>query len=152
LWLNAVLPLAAMAVPAFVAILARQIIERRYATRAVRAAAALRVFQSPAIAARLADDPAFLSEPRRQQAAVVFIDLSGFTGASERLGAEGTQAMLKAFHTHVEEETTAHDGIVLNFMGDGAMLLFGLGSGGAADADHALAAAFGLSRRVGAWI
>ena len=33
----------------------------------------------------LARDPDFLSKPVRQDAAVVFIDLSGFTALSERI-------------------------------------------------------------------
>ena len=49
----------------------------------------LEQFQAPAIQQWLTRDPNFLAEPVRQNAAVVFIDLSGFTSLSEQLGPDG---------------------------------------------------------------
>ena len=87
---------------------------------------AFRRFQSPAIADTLAKNPRFLLEPVQQNAAILFVDLSGFTGLSEQLGAQRTRDFLKEFHSIIEDEALRYNGYVESFMGDGAMLVFGL--------------------------
>ena len=59
-------------------------------------------------------------------AAIVFIDLSGFTSLSETLGLDAGLALLKDFHALVDAEVVAHGGVTMSFLGDGAMILFGL--------------------------
>jgi adenylate cyclase len=152
LWLSAGLPVAAALPPIGVAVLARQVHERRVTRRLAEAERALRRFHSPALARRIGRDPQFLREPVEQPAAILFIDLSGFTTRSEELGPLRTQAFLKEFHTIVVEETAARDGVVLNFMGDGAMAVFGMPDAAPDTASRALAAAFALARQVGAWL
>src|SRR5262249_8937971 len=83
-------------------------------------------FHSPRLVEHLLAHPEFLEEPLRQAVAVVFVDLSGFTGLAEAVGAEATRALLARFHAQVERDVDAHDGLVAAFMGDGAMILFGL--------------------------
>jgi adenylate cyclase len=151
-WFSAVLPIAAAAPPAVLAVAIRHVIDRRGANRVMRAGDALRVFQPPLIAERLASDPAFLSRPRVQDAAVLFIDLSGFTRISERLGPERTRSFLEQFHALIEDEVTRGGGVVMSFMGDGAMIVFGLPEARADDAARALEAAFALPRRILAWL
>ncbi len=151
-WLSAVLPVAAVLPPALVATLVRQWTDSRAARRAKTAEAALKRFQAPALAQRIADDPAFLREPVLQQAGIVFVDLSSFTGLSEKLGPEPTRELLKDFHSLVEEESASRGGLVLAFMGDGGMVAFGIPEPGPDDAAHALEAAWALARRTLAWI
>jgi adenylate cyclase len=151
-WLSAVLPVAAATPPALVAIAVRHIVDRRGARRLEQAGDALRVFQPPLIAERLAADPAFLSRPRVQDAAVLFVDLSGFTRISERLGPERTRSFLQQFHALVEDEVSRCGGVVMSFMGDGAMIVFGLPEARADDAERALQAAFSLARRILSWL
>jgi adenylate cyclase len=112
----------------------------------------LRRFQPPSLAERLARDPDFLSKPVRQQAAVVFVDLSGFTGLSETLGPDDTRSLLKQFHSLVDQEAVRCDGLVASFMGDGAMILFGLPDPGDDDACHAVEACVGLCSRTTSWL
>ncbi|GJD53459.1 hypothetical protein OPKNFCMD_6234 [Methylobacterium crusticola] len=152
LWLGAGLPLAAMAPVVAFGIAGRMILDRRLAGRLAQAERALRVFQPPALAARIAGDPGYLAAPVAQVLGIVFVDLSGFTRLSETLGPAATQAFLKGFHALVEEEVTRAGGLVMTFMGDGAMSLFGLPEPGPDDADHALAAAAALVPRVRAWL
>jgi adenylate cyclase len=152
LWLSAGLPFAAALPPIGIAVLARQVHERRVTRGLEEAERALRRFQPPALARRIGRDPQFLREPVEQPAAILFIDLSGFTTRSEELGALRTQVFLKEFHTIVVEETAARDGVVLNFMGDGAMAVFGVPEAAPETASQALAAAFALARQVGAWL
>ena len=109
-------------------------------------------FQAPAIQQWLARDPNFLAEPVRQNAAVVFIDLSGFTSLSEQLGPGAIRDLLKAFHALVDREAVACGGMITSFLGDGAMILFGLPSAASDDAARAAECALGLCSNVGRWL
>jgi adenylate cyclase len=109
-------------------------------------------FQHPALAQRILATPDFLDRPISQDAAIIFVDLSGFTGLSERLGAGATREMLRAFHTRIESVVDNHRGVVLSFMGDGAMILFGLPAPEADDAARALGCAQALVTGVRQWI
>jgi adenylate cyclase len=109
-------------------------------------------FQAPAIQKWLARDPDFLAEPVRQNAAVVFIDLSGFTSLSERLGPDETRDVLKEFHALVDKEAVACSGMITSFLGDGAMLLFGLPAAATDDAARASECALRLCGSVGRWL
>jgi adenylate cyclase len=144
IWLAAALPITAALPVMGAALVARQIADRRAARQTAQTAASLARLQSPALAAMVAADPFFLAEPRAVRLAVLFVDLAGFTGASERIGLEGTGALLRAFHSAVARTVEAHGGIVLNYIGDGALAAFGLPDGTDRDADCALAAAFAL--------
>jgi adenylate cyclase len=112
----------------------------------------LEQFQAPAIQKWLARDPNFLAEPVRQDAAVVFIDLSGFTALSEQLGPDETRDLLKEFHALVDREAVACGGMITSFLGDGAMILFGLPAAMADDAARAAECALRLCRSVGGWL
>ena len=97
-------------------------------------------------------DPNFLIEPVRQNAAIVFIDLSGFTALSEQLGPDRVRELLKEFHALVDEEAVACGGMITSFLGDGAMILFGLPAATTGDASRAAGCAVGLCRSVGRWL
>jgi adenylate cyclase len=112
----------------------------------------LEQFQAPAIQKWLAQDPNFLAEPVRQNAAVVFIDLSGFTSLSEQLGPDETREVLKVFHALVDKEAVACGGMVTSFLGDGAMILFGLPTATTDDAARAAECALRLCSSVGRWL
>jgi adenylate cyclase len=112
----------------------------------------LEQFQAPAIQKWLARDPNFLAEPVRQNAAVVFIDLSGFTSLSEQLGPDETRDVLKEFHALVDREAVACSGMITSFLGDGAMILFGLPAATTDDAARAAECALRLCSSVGRWL
>lgn len=109
-------------------------------------------FQAPAVQEWLARDPDFLSKPVRQHAAVVFIDLSGFTGLSERTDPDVLRDFLKAFHAQIEKTAVDCGGMITGFLGDGAMILFGLPRAMPDDAARALTCAIDLHRSVERWI
>lgn len=151
-WLSGGLPLAASLPPVVCLIIARQVADRTQTRRHIRAHEALGRFQSPQLAMRIADDPDFLLTPREQVVAILFIDLSGYTGLSERLGPVKTRNFLKEFHTLVANETARGQGVVLDFMGDGAMVGFGIPDSSPMDAVRAFRSAFHLERAVTDWI
>ena len=151
-WLNGALPFAASLPPVIGLMITRQVADRYQARRLLRAREALSRFQSPLLAKRIAEDPTFLSMPKEQKAAILFIDLSGYTGLSEQLGAAKTRDFLKDFHTEVVNVVTAEDGVVLDFMGDGAMLGFGIPEPSRMDPAKAYGCAFLLEHAVAAWL
>ncbi|MCK7613645.1 CHASE2 domain-containing protein [Roseibium sediminicola] len=151
-WLNAALPFAASLPPVLGLLVTRQVADRIVARQQMQAQEALSRFQSPRLARRIAEDPSFLASPRQQTAAILFVDLSGYTGLSERLGAAQTRDFLKEFHTIVVNVVSKRDGVVLDFMGDGAMLGFGLPEEDPQDPVRALTCAFELEREIAAWL
>ena len=112
----------------------------------------LEQFQSPDVKEWLSRDPNFLIEPMSQDAAVVFVDLSGFTSLSERLAPDAIRELLKEFHALVDKETVRRGGLITSFFGDGAMILFGLPKAAPDDALRAAECAIGLCVKTERWI
>jgi adenylate cyclase len=112
----------------------------------------LEQFQSPGVKDWLARDPDFLIEPIRQDAAVVFVDLSGFTSLSESFGPDAIRELLKEFHALIDTETVRRGGMITSFSGDGAMILFGLPQAASDDASRAAECATGLCAKTERWI
>ena len=131
---------------------ARSIVERRAGARIAAEKSTLAKFQSPLLLDHILKEPAFLEKPVRQDVAVMFLDLSGSTGAAEALGPERSRDLLSAMQTLVEGEVTAHGGVVINYMGDGVMAVFGLPRPRGDDAARALAAVEALRESMTAWL
>ena len=151
-WLSMALPIA-IAAPLVLAYTgARLLLERQAGRKAQAQTAALAKFQSPLLVERILRDPRFLERPISQNIAVMFLDLSRSTEVSEALGPEGARELLASMQTLVEGEIAAHDGVVINYMGDGVLAVFGLPKPQADDAARALAAVESLRQSVSAWI
>lgn len=152
IWLSAALPLAAVGLPALLCAVGRQTLDRHRGVRLAQSEQALRQLQPAALADRLTWDPTYLAEPLAREIPVLFIDLSGFTRQSERLGPVRTRTILKTFHDLVDETASSHGGLVVNFMGDGAMVVFGALDPDPACAENAVRATSDLIRRTRDWI
>ncbi|MBR0702948.1 adenylate/guanylate cyclase domain-containing protein [Bradyrhizobium diazoefficiens] len=151
-WLNAATTLAA-AVPPVAIFAGVQLWAGGRRTQYLAAKSrSLAQFQAPAVQEWLARDPNFLSKPVRQNAAVVFIDLSGFTALSERTEPDAIQEILKAFHALIDRTAVDCGGTITGFLGDGAMILFGLPAAMPDDSARALTCAIDLHRSVERWI
>ncbi|MDK3074324.1 adenylate/guanylate cyclase domain-containing protein [Sedimentitalea sp. JM2-8] len=148
IWLSAALPLASAGLPSALAGMLRYTYEKRRAARSDRAVSALKKFQSPALGDRITQDPDFLLVPETRNLVVSFVDLTGFTQISQDLGPEDSEAFLKKFHIFLEQTVESRDGIVLNFMGDGALLVFGMFEPSGNPADKALQAAIAMARQI----
>lgn len=68
------------------------------------------------------------------------------------MGPVATRELLNGFHALVGEEVTSCGGVVTNFMGDGAMILFGLPEPATNDAFNAARCCVGLSSRTNDWL
>jgi adenylate cyclase len=151
-WLSFAVP-AAAAVPIAVTYgVGRLWVEQRAVQRMATETDVLRRFQAPGLLALLDKDPQLLMKPVRQQAAIVFVDLSGFTGLTEALGPAWTRDVLVGLHELIERSATAHRGFVVSYMGDGAMMVFGLPAPQPGDAANALAAVSQLYRDITVWL
>lgn len=145
LWLNAALPLAAVLPPTLAASGIRYMQENLRARKSAQSVASLRQFQSPELAKRIETDPNYLMSPVEQDLVVFFVDLTGFTGLSQRLGPDGTRNLLATFHRLTAQAVEKRGGSVFNYMGDGALAVFGLEAArDVSDADDALESAFDL--------
>jgi adenylate cyclase len=151
-WLSVASPLAAALPLAAGFAAARSIAERRVGTRIAAERSTLAKFQSPLLLDRILKEPDFLAKPVRQDVAVMFLDLSGSTGVAEALGPERSRDLLSAMQTLVEGEVTAHGGVVITYMGDGVMAVFGLPTPRSDDAARALAAVEALRSSMTAWL
>ena len=69
-----------------------------------------------------------LQEGRSLPLAIVFVDIRGFTRMSEALGARDTSSLLTEFRSIVTDCTADMDCIIDKFIGDGALIIFGLHS------------------------
>jgi adenylate cyclase len=152
LWLNAATTLAA-AVPPLMLFGGIQLWSgRRSAQQLAAQNKLLEQFHTPGLQEWLTRDPEFLLAPVRQNAAVVFVDLSGFTSLSETLDPDATRALLHEFHALVDKEVTRCGGVITSFLGDGAMILFGLPEASVADATRAAQCSIALCVKTERWI
>lgn len=152
IWLNAATTLAAAVPPVAVFAGVQLWVGGRRTQYLAAKSRSLAQFQAPAVQEWLARDPDFLAKPVRQNAAIVFIDLSGFTALSERIDPDALRDLLKAFHALIDKAAVDCGGMVTGFLGDGAMILFGLPSAMPDDAARALKCAIDLHRSVERWI
>jgi adenylate cyclase len=151
-WLSMAAPLASTVPLAVGYAAARYIVERQAAGKVAAERSMLAKFQSPILVDHILREPRFLQEPVRQDIAVIFLDLSGFTGAAEALGPEWSRDLLGGMQTLVEREVTSERGIVINYMGDGVLAVFGLPKPQSDDAARALVAVEHLHSSAARWL
>lgn len=88
---------------------------------------------------------------RRQRVAILFVDIRNSTSIAETMAPERLSIFLSSFRRRVASTATQHGGVIDKFIGDGALLLFGVPEPGARDPANALEAARDLVRRVERW-
>lgn len=152
IWFSGALPLAAAGPPAILFGAVQLWLNRRQAQYFAMKSDLLQRFQAPALRKWLTRNPDFLLVPVYQDAAVIFIDLSGFTALSETLGPAATQRLLTELHALVDREVEKHGGVITSFMGDGAMILFGLPESKPNDARNAALCCVDLCGSAEQWI
>lgn len=87
----------------------------------------LRRFLPDELRTNLSDQAlADLREPQTRDIVIVMIDLRGFTELTDRLNADQIADLLSRFRSLVIDAAERHSGVVDKFVGDGAMMIFGL--------------------------
>jgi adenylate cyclase len=100
-------------------LLVRSIEQTRRASRLSR-------YFSPNLAARLAEgDDAQLLAGRRQPAAVLFVDIRGFTALGENMAPDELSTFLTEYRNRLAQPVFSHGGTVDKFIGDAIMAVFG---------------------------
>ncbi len=82
----------------------------------------------------------------RKECSVLFADIRGFTGISERVSLEELHALLNEYFRVMIDEVTAHDGAIDKFIGDKIMAVFVADQ--SAGAPAATSAALAIQRRI----
>lgn len=112
----------------------RQLAAERLAEEVKRSEAmraAFRRYISPKLADRILDDPdlrdcLLTGSNSRASAAVMFADMRGFTGLSERLAPAEVVELLNEFFSLLTDITFEYDGTVFNMAGDSLLVGFGV--------------------------
>src|SRR5438876_5133557 len=89
--------------------------------------------------AAIAEAPRSGAEERKI-VSVLFVDLVGFTAASEKADPEDVRARLRPFHARVKQEIERFGGTVEKFVGDAVMAAFGAPIAHEDDAERAVRA------------
>lgn len=120
-------------------------------TEAARTARLSRYF-SPNLAAELSatDAPPALSSCR-QTAAVLFIDIRGFTSLGETMSPSDLGAFLSEYRNRLSKPVFEHDGTIDKFIGDAIMAVFGAPKKSTDDPKRAVACAFDILEEAGRW-
>ena len=115
---------------------------RALLTRAIeetRRGANLTRYLPQQIASRLAEGGlAEMRRGRRQSVAVLFVDIREFTTRSEGLSPEAISAFISEFRRRIAVAVDACGGVIDKFVGDSAMVVFGLTDDGENHANAAL--------------
>src|SRR2546428_122897 len=88
--------------------------------------------------AAIAEAPRSGAEERKI-VSVLFVDLVGFTSASEKADPEDVRARLRLYHARVKQEIERFGGTVEKFVGDAVMAVFGAPVSPEDDAGRAIA-------------
>jgi adenylate cyclase len=105
---------------------------------AERARGNLARYFSPHFAAMLAERDEPLGAVRRQNVAVLFADIVGFTRMAESMAPEAVVTMLRQFHERMATQIFACGGSIEKYIGDEIFAVFGVPEPGPEDAANAL--------------
>ncbi len=104
------------------------------------------------ISSRMRDgDLDLMRSGEERDLAVLFVDIRSFTALSAKLGPRGTSEYLSHFRGLASDAARANGGFVDKFIGDGALVIFGMHSAIAQACRDAFAAAEQIEREVADW-
>ncbi|WP_299948391.1 adenylate/guanylate cyclase domain-containing protein [uncultured Ruegeria sp.] len=106
---------------------------------------------SPNVVEELSQNDEPLKQVRKEDIAVLFIDIVGFTKFSAGRDPYEVIEVLRGFHARMETEVFRHHGTLDKYLGDGLMATFGTPVPGQLDASSALACARGMVEMIDRW-
>ncbi|MCP3370171.1 adenylate/guanylate cyclase domain-containing protein [Bradyrhizobium cajani] len=106
---------------------------------------------SPNVVAELSKQDEPLKQVRTQHAAVLFVDIVGFTAFADARSPQEVVRTLREFHGLMEQEVFRHGGTLDKYLGDGLMATFGTPFAGANDASNALRCAQAMITAADGW-
>ena len=106
----------------------------------------------PQVAGMVADtDAGDIRRGWRQPAAVMFVDMRGFTRRAESMDPSDLGRFTGAFRQRVAAAVDAHGGVIDKFIGDAVMVVFGLPSPASDDAARAVACGKAILASLAEW-
>lgn len=126
LWLDAVSVLGALFLGTALSGGFRYLADIRSTDRLNREHERLSYYLSPIVAKSLAQGGAESLDGQTRTAAILFVDLAGYTALAERMAPQAVSDLLTRLHAHIDRAVTTHGGVVVEFLGDGALAAFGL--------------------------
>ena len=120
-------------------------------SKAQQARANLSRYFSPKLVDVLVEKDQPLGEVRRQNLAILFADIRGFTKLSEILEPEQVIEILRDIHQWVEKIIFKWNGSIEGYIGDATLAIFGFPDTGDKDASNALACSFELLSALQHW-
>jgi class 3 adenylate cyclase len=147
--LRAAMSLSAILITTVVALKNYSVNERL--CRMQRQRASLARFASQRSAARPAEIKRPLCLTRRQPAAVLFVDIVGFTAYCSKITPEDVVVLLRDLTALMSECVLSCHGTIDKFLGDGLMAVFGPPSATSVDATNAARCALEILRSVDRW-
>lgn len=108
-------------------------------------------FFSPGMADELARSEYVARSFRPQKAAVMFVDIRGFTAIAEGMEAGELAAFLNEYRRRMSLPVSEHGGIIDKFIGDGIMAVFGVPLPGDEDARNAVQCGLDILRAADRW-
>ncbi len=117
-------------------------LSRKAAAREAMRAGLAAHFSAPVVSALLDAEPGALTG--KAELSVLDVDLTGFSSVAAGLSPDRIAALLRAYHSFVEQQVFEASGAVLKFTGDGVTAVFGLDG----DPDAAALQAVACARRL----
>lgn len=106
---------------------------------------------SPNVVAELSQKDQPLNETRTHDAAVLFVDIVGFTTFASGMPPGEVIELLRSFHKRMEQEVFRHGGTLDKYLGDGLMATFGTPTPTDQDAINALRCALSMRNALVEW-
>ena len=106
---------------------------------------------SPNVVDELSQNDEPLKQVRRQDIAVLFVDIINFTRFTADRDPYHVIEALRGFHARMEAEVFRHNGTLDKYLGDGLMATFGTPVAGETDATNALDCARAMIRAMDRW-
>jgi adenylate cyclase len=147
--IRAVMSLSAIAITTFLALQGLAARERLRETERQRANLAR--FFSPHLVDHLMEIDTPLSVARSQPAAVLFVDMIGFTAYCSGMTPEAVIAMLRELQALLSTAVFSHEGTIDKFLGDGLMAVFGSPVSDPLDATNAARCALDIQQSIERW-
>ncbi|MBK5571358.1 adenylate/guanylate cyclase domain-containing protein [Ensifer sp. SSB1] len=88
---------------------------------------------------------------RRQHGTILFVDIRGFTAYAEKLDPGKLSVFISSFRRRVMRATEASGGMVDKFIGDGALIVFGIPEPQSDDCPRAVACAYRILELIDLW-
>lgn len=106
---------------------------------------------SPNVVDELSQNDEPLKQVRKENIAVLFIDIVGFTKFAAGRDPYDVIEVLRGFHARMESEVFRHHGTLDKYLGDGLMATFGTPVTGERDASNAIACARAMVKVIDRW-